>query len=117
MTVDKIPDGWMGLDIGPRTIDVYRQVITRAKTIFWNGPMGVFEIKNFAQGTIQISEAIAKQTQRGALSIVGGGDSDAALKKFGLEDEVSFVSTGGGASLRVLEGLALPGMEALADKF
>ncbi|HEX21459.1 MAG TPA: phosphoglycerate kinase [Actinobacteria bacterium] len=117
VTVDKIPDGWMGLDIGPRTIDVYRQVITRAKTIFWNGPMGVFEIKNFAQGTIQISEAIAKQTQRGALSIVGGGDSDAALKKFGLEDEVSFVSTGGGASLRVLEGLALPGMEALADKF
>jgi len=117
VTVDKIPDACMGLDIGPRTIDLYRRVIGKAKTIFWNGPMGVFELKSFAQGTFQVSEAIAKQTQRGALSIVGGGDSDAALKKFGLEDEVSFVSTGGGASLRVLEGAVLPGMEALEDKF
>lgn len=117
VTVDKIPNAWMGLDIGPRTIDLYRQVIGRAKTIFWNGPMGVFELEPFAQGTFQVSEAIAKQTKRGALSIVGGGDSDAALKKFGLQDEVSFVSTGGGASLKVLEGTSLPGVEALTDNF
>lgn len=117
VTVDKIPDAWMGLDIGPRTVDLYRHVIGKAKTIFWNGPMGVFELESFAQGTFQVSEAIAKQTKRGALSIVGGGDSDAALKKFGLQDEVSFVSTGGGASLKVLEGTALPGVEALTDNF
>lgn len=115
-TVDKIPDGWMGLDIGPQTIDVYRPVIARARTIFWNGPMGVFEIEAFSQGTYQVAEAIAQQTQKGALSIVGGGDSDAALKKFGLEDQISFVSTGGGASMKVLEGAALPGVEALEDK-
>lgn len=115
-TVDHIPDGWMGLDIGPLTIDIYRQVIARAKTIFWNGPMGVFEIEAFAQGTYQMAEAIAQQTQRGALSIVGGGDSDAALKKYDLENQISFVSTGGGASLKVLEGTVLPGVEALEDR-
>lgn len=115
-TVDNIEEGWMGLDIGPQTIDVYRTVIARAKTIFWNGPMGVFEMEPFAQGTFQVAEAIAQQTQRGALSIVGGGDSDAALKKFDLDKRISFVSTGGGASLKVLEGTVLPGVEALEDR-
>ncbi len=115
-TVDNIPDGWMGLDIGPQTIDIYQPVLARAKTIFWNGPMGVFEIEAFSQGTLRVAEAIAEQTRKGALSIVGGGDSDAALKRFGLEDKISFVSTGGGASMKVLEGADLPGVMALEDK-
>ncbi len=116
VTVDNIPDGWMGLDIGPQTIDIYRPALARASTIFWNGPMGVFEIETFSEGTLQVAKAIAEQTKKGALSIVGGGDSDAALKRFGLEDNISFVSTGGGASMKVLEGVDLPGVMALEDK-
>ena len=111
--VDAIPEGWMGLDIGPDTISVYREVISGARTIFWNGPMGVFEIDQFSRGTEEVAKAIAES---GATSIVGGGDSIAALRKFHLEDKVSFVSTGGGASLELLEGKKLPGVEALMDK-
>ncbi|MBE0448047.1 MAG: phosphoglycerate kinase [Actinobacteria bacterium] len=111
--VNSIPEGWAGLDIGPDTISVYRGVINSAQTIFWNGPMGVFEIDQFSRGTEEIASAIAES---GATSIVGGGDSIAALKKFRLEDKISFISTGGGASLELLEGRTLPGVEALMDK-
>ncbi|MCL6472048.1 MAG: phosphoglycerate kinase [Firmicutes bacterium] len=116
VSVGDIPDDWMGLDIGPETISVYRGVIKGAKTIFWNGPMGVFEIDQFARGTEEIARAVADATQSGATSVVGGGDSVAALKKVHLEDKVSFVSTGGGASLEMIEGKTLPGVEALMDK-
>jgi len=111
--IDSIPEDWMGLDIGPDTIDVYRDVIGSARTIFWNGPMGVFEIDQFSRGTEEIAKAIADSN---ATSVVGGGDSIAALRKFHLEGKVSFVSTGGGASLELLEGKPLPGVESLADK-
>ncbi|HEY3374379.1 MAG TPA: phosphoglycerate kinase [Candidatus Aquicultor sp.] len=113
VSVDSIPDGWMGLDIGPDTIAVYRGIIGSAQTIFWNGPMGVFEINQFSRGTEEIALAIAESSATG---IVGGGDSVAALKKYHLEDRVSFVSTGGGAGLELLEGKPLPGVEALMDK-
>ncbi len=113
VSVDRIPDGWMGLDIGPKTVEIYRGVMKRARTIFWNGPMGVFEMEPFSQGTRAIAEAIADSR---ATTIVGGGDSDAALKKYGLEDRISFVSTGGGASLKLLEGSPLPGLEALLNE-
>ena len=111
--VDSIPDGWMGLDIGPDSIAVYRGVIGNSRTLFWNGPMGVFEIEQFSRGTEEVAKAIAASV---ATSIIGGGDSIAALKKFHLEDKVTFVSTGGGASLELLEGKVLPGYEALMDK-
>lgn len=111
--VDSMPEDWMGLDIGPDTIGVYQDVIGSARTIFWNGPMGVFEIDQFSRGTEEIAKAIAESS---ATSVVGGGDSIAALKKFHLESKVSFVSTGGGASLELLEGKPLPGVEALEDK-
>lgn len=111
--IDSIPEAWMGLDIGPDTINVYQDVIGSARTIFWNGPMGVFEIDQFSRGTEEVAKAIADSN---ATSVVGGGDSIAALKKFHLEGKVSFVSTGGGASLELLEGKPLPGVEALADK-
>jgi phosphoglycerate kinase len=111
-----IPQGWMGLDIGPATIDIYQQALESAKTIFWNGPMGVFEIPQFAQGTQAVAQAIADATGHGSLSIVGGGDSLAALKQVDLEDKVSFASTGGGASLKILEGTPLPGVEALENR-
>jgi len=107
---DSIPEGWMGLDIGPETTAQFREVIRDAKTIFWNGPMGVFEMEPFAAGTRGVAEEIA--ACRGT-TIVGGGDTDAALRHFGVEEEVSFVSTGGGASLKLLEGTPLPGVEAL----
>jgi len=116
VAIDSIPDGWMGLDIGPDTINVYRGVVKGAQTIFWNGPMGVFEIDQFSRGTEEVAKAIAEATQAGTTSIVGGGDSIAALKKYHLEGQVSFVSTGGGASLELLEGKKLPGVEALQDK-
>ena len=110
---DAIPEGWMGLDIGPATVAAYAGELARAKTVFWNGPMGVFEMDAFAAGTRGVGEAIA--ANGGCTSIVGGGDSAAAVKKFGLEDGVTFISTGGGASMELVEGVALPGVEAIPD--
>lgn len=109
----EIPEGWMGLDIGPETIKIFGEVLEQSKTILWNGPMGVFEMKSFAEGTIEVGKSIAKATKNGAFSLVGGGDSVAAVKKYGLEDKVSYVSTGGGAMLEMLEGKSLPGIEAI----
>ena len=111
--VDKIPDGWQGLDAGPRTLNNFRDVILRARTILWNGPVGVFEMEQFAKGTIAVGNAIDDATQRGAFSLVGGGDSVAAVKQFGFENKVSYVSTGGGAMLESLEGKTLPGIAAI----
>jgi len=111
-----IPDGWMGLDIGPKSSEKLKEVVLRAKTILWNGPMGVFEFPNFANGTIAVGEAVAQATKNGATSIIGGGDTATAAAKFNLEDRVSHVSTGGGASLELLEGKVLPGVAALSDR-
>jgi len=110
-----IEDGVMGLDIGPKTVETYRETILRADTIVWNGPMGVFEMASFANGTMEIAEAVAEATDNGAFSVVGGGDSVAALAKSGYTDRISHVSTGGGAMLAFLEGAPLPGIEALTD--
>lgn len=112
---DEIPDGWMGLDIGPETIKQLRQVISDSSTLLWNGPMGVFEMDNFAHGTIEIAKAIAAATQKGAFSLVGGGDSVAAVNKYKLNDQVSHVSTGGGAMLEYIEGKVLPGVAAVEE--
>ena len=114
-TVDSmdIPDGWEGLDIGPKSIEAFNAAIKNAKTIIWNGPMGVFEFDNFATGTNSVAQAVADATAAGAFSLIGGGDSVAAIKKNGLDDEVSFVSTGGGAMLEFLEGKELPGIKAI----
>src|SRR6202140_2552342 len=116
VSVSATPDGWMGLDIGPKTIDTYRQKIASAKTIVWNGPMGVFEMPAFANGTLEIAKAVAAATSSGATSIVGGGDSVAAIHQCGLADQISHISTGGGASLEFLGGRKLPGVEALTNK-
>jgi phosphoglycerate kinase len=113
--VNNIPDGWMGLDIGPNTEALFSQVIMESKTILWNGPLGVFEMPNFAKGTIALGYAIAEATKNGAFSLVGGGDSVAAVKQFGFEDKVSYVSTGGGAMLESLEGKTLPGIVAILN--
>lgn len=110
---NSISEGWMGLDVGPASNDSFTKVITQSKTILWNGPAGVFEIPIFAQGTMAIGNAIVKATKNGAFSLVGGGDTVAALKKFGLTDEISHVSTGGGALLEMLEGKTLPGIKAI----
>lgn len=113
--IDKIPDGWMGLDVGPNTEELFAQVIKNSKTILWNGPLGVFEMPNFAKGTIALGYAIADATENGAFSLVGGGDSVAAVKQFEFEDKVSYVSTGGGAMLESLEGKTLPGIAAILE--
>lgn len=113
--VNAIPDGWMGLDVGPNTEAEFAKVVDASKTILWNGPLGVFELPNFAKGTIALGYAIADATKNGAFSLVGGGDSVAAVKQFGFEKKVSYVSTGGGAMLESLEGKILPGIAAILD--
>ena len=110
--IEDIPDNYMGLDIGPKTISLYKNIIKKAKTIIWNGPMGVFEFSNFSSGTVEIAQAIAKNK---GLTIVGGGDSVSAVKALKLEDKISHISTGGGATLALLEGGELPGLDALSD--
>jgi phosphoglycerate kinase len=113
--VREIPDGWQGLDAGPKSLENFKQVIMESKTILWNGPLGVFEMENFAKGTITLGNYIAESTAKGAFSLVGGGDSVAAVKQFGLEDKMSYVSTGGGAMLEMLEGRDLPGIAAILN--
>jgi len=113
--VREIPDGWQGLDAGPKSLENFKKVILESKTILWNGPLGVFEMPNFANGTIELGNFIAEATANGAFSLVGGGDSVAAVKQFGFEDKVSYVSTGGGAMLEMLEGRILPGIAAILD--
>ena len=112
---DAIPDGWMGLDIGPKAIGIFSEVINKSKTILWNGPMGVFEMEKFQTGTKSIALAVAEATSKGAFSLVGGGDSVAAVNKFNLADKVSYVSTGGGAMLEYFEGKVLPGIAAIKE--
>ena len=109
-----IPDGWEGVDIGPESVKLFAAEIAKAKTVIWNGPMGVFEIKDCAKGTFAIAEAIAANA--GCKSIIGGGDSVKAIKRAGVADKVTFISTGGGASLELLEGKVLPGVAALDEK-
>lgn len=111
--VREIPEGWQGLDAGPKSLENFREVIMGSKTILWNGPLGVFEMETFAKGTIALGNYIAEATEKGAFSLVGGGDSVAAVKQFGLEDKMSYVSTGGGAMLEMLEGRILPGIAAI----
>ncbi len=112
---DNIPDGWMGLDIGTGAIKTFSEVIENSSTILWNGPMGVFEMENFAKGTEAVAKSIADATAKGAFSLVGGGDSVAAINKFNLQDKVSYVSTGGGAMLEYIEGKTLPGIAAIEN--
>ena len=114
--VDKVPDGWQALDSGAKTSEEYVNALKGAKTVIWNGPMGVFEFDAFAKGTEAVARAVAQATKEGAISIVGGGDSIAALKKTGLSEKISHISTGGGATLELLEGKVLPGIAALADE-
>jgi len=113
--VNTIPDGWMGLDIGHETVKQFTEIIENSKTILWNGPMGVFEMENFAAGTKAIAEAVAQATEKGAFSLIGGGDSVAAINKYGLKNKVSYVSTGGGAMLEYIEGKELPGVKAIKE--
>ena len=113
--VKQIPDGWQGLDVGPKTLDIVERIILDSKTILWNGPLGVFEMEAFANGTVKLGDYIAESTKNGAFSLVGGGDSVAAVKQFGFEDKMSYVSTGGGAMLEMLEGRTLPGIAAILD--
>jgi phosphoglycerate kinase len=113
---DEIPEGWQGLDIGSKTIDNFKIVLNAAKTIIWNGPMGVFEIDETAKGTFKIARMLAQATSKGAITVIGGGDSASAVNNAGVADKVSHVSTGGGASLEFMEGKVLPGVAALTDK-
>lgn len=113
--VKEIPDGWQGLDAGPKSLENFKEIILQSKTILWNGPLGVFEMESFSKGTIALGDYIAEATKNGAFSLVGGGDSVAAVKQFGFEDKVSYVSTGGGAMLEMLEGKVLPGIAAILD--
>jgi len=112
---DNIKDGWMGLDIGPAAVKQYKEVVASSKTILWNGPMGVFEMQKFEAGTKAVAEAVVEATEKGAFSLIGGGDSAAAVAKFGFEDQVSYVSTGGGALLEYMEGKELPGVKAINE--
>jgi phosphoglycerate kinase len=111
--IDAVPEGWMGLDIADESIALFCEVIEGSKTILWNGPMGVFEMPNFQKGTVEIAKSIARATAKGAFSLVGGGDSVAAINQFGMTDKVSYVSTGGGALLEYIEGQVLPGIKAI----
>jgi phosphoglycerate kinase len=113
--IQAIPDGWMGLDSGPETSKACRDILIHSKLILWNGPMGVFEMENFQQGTADVANAIVEATANGAFSLIGGGDSVAAINKFKLADKVSYVSTGGGAMLEYLEGIELPGIKAIRE--
>lgn len=113
--INNIPDGWEGVDAGPKSIALFDEVVNKCKTILWNGPLGVFEMEKFAAGTIALGHSIDKATKNGAFSLVGGGDSVAAVKQFGFEDKVSYVSTGGGAMLEMLEGKSLPGIDAILN--
>lgn len=115
MPADQIEDGWQGLDAGPETLEIFKKVILDSKTILWNGPVGVFEMESFSKGTIAVGNYIAEATDKGAFSLVGGGDSVAAVKQFGFESMVSYVSTGGGAMLESLEGKVLPGIAAILE--
>jgi len=108
-----IPEGWMGLDIGPKAIEKYKAALLSAKIILWNGPMGVFEMEAFSKGTFGVTEAIAEATEKGAFSLIGGGDSAAAVAQLGFRERVSYISTGGGALLEYFEGKTLPGVAAL----
>lgn len=112
---DAIPDGWMGLDIGPNSIEMLKNALSDCQTVVWNGPMGVFEYKKFAAGTLAIANYMAELTDKGCTTIVGGGDSVAAVEKAGLAEKMSHISTGGGASLELLEGKVLPGVAALDE--
>ena len=111
-----VPNGWESLDIGPETIKKFRDNLSGAKTVVWNGPMGVFEMPNFAKGTFAIADMLVELTEEGATTIIGGGDSAAAVEQSGLADKMTHISTGGGASLELLEGKDLPGLVALNDK-
>ncbi|WNH08631.1 phosphoglycerate kinase [Thalassobellus suaedae] len=113
--INAIPDGWEGVDAGPKSIKLFHDVVMKSKTILWNGPLGVFEMESFANGTIELGNSIAESTKNGAFSLVGGGDSVAAVKQFGFEHKVSYVSTGGGAMLESLEGKTLPGIAAILE--
>jgi phosphoglycerate kinase len=116
VAIDAIPDGWMGLDIAQNSIDVFHQTIVNAKIVLWNGPMGVFEMEKFVHGTKAIAKALAEATQKGCFTLVGGGDSVAAINQMNMSDQVSYVSTGGGAMLESLEGIVLPGIAAIQRK-
>ena len=113
LDINEIPDGWQGLDAGPKSREIFNDVVMQSKTILWNGPLGVFEMETFAGGTIALGNSISESTKNGCFSLVGGGDSVAAVKQFGFADKVSYVSTGGGAMLEMLEGKTLPGIEAI----
>lgn len=115
VAIDAIPDGWMGLDVGTKTAEDCKEIIENSRLILWNGPMGVFELENFQAGTVAVANAIVAATNKGAFSLIGGGDSVAAINKFNLADQVSHVSTGGGAMLEYLEGKVLPGIAAIQD--
>ncbi|HEY9798157.1 MAG TPA: phosphoglycerate kinase, partial [Leptolyngbyaceae cyanobacterium] len=115
VSIESIPDGWMGLDIGPDSVKVFQDALSDCKTVIWNGPMGVFEFDKFAVGTEAIAHSMAELTKKGATTIIGGGDSVAAVEKVGVADQMSHISTGGGASLELLEGKELPGITALDD--
>ena len=115
VSIADIPEEWIGVDIGPKTVDLFKAQIAAAKTVFWNGPMGVFEKPSFAEGTKAVARAIADATDRGAKTIVGGGDSVAAISLMGIGNRFTHISTGGGASLEFMEGRALPGLDALCD--